>query len=197
MRASARTSQAVFASYLNLTVGYVSQLERGTKRPTGAALALLNIIKRKGIEAILWSGIKALPTGLDPCFRRKSDSLERNRWRSRSSLGKFRRRVTWRYRRLNSKISSAPFADKAADWAVAITGNGRDLFAPLSVQEHERLKRRDRRVVWLSPTRKWRSSPPLKYPPSTPTLMTSWETVSREASDPQAGLDYLALYNLV
>jgi putative transcriptional regulator len=53
MRASARTSQAVFASYLNLTVGYVSQLERGTKRPTGAALALLNIIKRKGIEAIL------------------------------------------------------------------------------------------------------------------------------------------------
>jgi putative transcriptional regulator len=53
MRASARMSQAVFARYLNLTVGYVSQLERGTKRPTGAALALLNIIKRKGIEAIL------------------------------------------------------------------------------------------------------------------------------------------------
>jgi putative transcriptional regulator len=46
-------SQAVFARYLNLTVGYVSQLERGTKRPTGAALALLNVIKRKGIEAIL------------------------------------------------------------------------------------------------------------------------------------------------
>jgi putative transcriptional regulator len=37
-RASARMSQAVFARYLNLTVGYVSQLERGTKRPTGAAL---------------------------------------------------------------------------------------------------------------------------------------------------------------
>jgi putative transcriptional regulator len=46
-------SQAVFARCLNLTVGYVSQLERGAKRPTGAALALLNVIKRKGIEAIL------------------------------------------------------------------------------------------------------------------------------------------------
>jgi putative transcriptional regulator len=53
MRTRARMSQAVFARYLNLTVGYVSQLERGVKRPTGAALALLNVIKRKGIEAIL------------------------------------------------------------------------------------------------------------------------------------------------
>jgi putative transcriptional regulator len=53
MRARANMSQAVFARHLNLTVGYVSQMERGTKRPTGAALALLNVIKRKGIEAIL------------------------------------------------------------------------------------------------------------------------------------------------
>ncbi len=53
MREQAHMSQAVFAHYLNLTVGYVSQLERGTKRPTGAALALLNVIRRKGIEVIL------------------------------------------------------------------------------------------------------------------------------------------------
>lgn len=53
MREQAHMSQAVFAHYLNLTVGYVSQLERGAKRPTGAALALLNVIRRKGIEAIL------------------------------------------------------------------------------------------------------------------------------------------------
>jgi putative transcriptional regulator len=53
MRVRARMSQAVFARYLNLTVGYVSQLERGVKRPTGAALALLSVIKRKGIEAIV------------------------------------------------------------------------------------------------------------------------------------------------
>jgi putative transcriptional regulator len=52
-RERANMSQAVFARYLNLTVGYVSQLVRGAKRPTGAALALLNVIRRKGIEAIL------------------------------------------------------------------------------------------------------------------------------------------------
>ena len=53
LREKAHLSQAVFARYLNLTVGYVSQLERGTKRPTGAALAMLNVIRRKGIKAIL------------------------------------------------------------------------------------------------------------------------------------------------
>jgi putative transcriptional regulator len=53
MRLQARMSQAVFARHLNVTTGYVSQLERGAKRPTGAALALLNVIRRKGIEAIL------------------------------------------------------------------------------------------------------------------------------------------------
>jgi len=42
-------SQAAFARYLNLTAGYVSQLERGIKRPTGPALALLNVIRCKGI----------------------------------------------------------------------------------------------------------------------------------------------------
>jgi putative transcriptional regulator len=53
LREQAHMSQAVFAQHLNVTVGYVSQLERGAKRPTGAALALLNVIRRKGIEAIL------------------------------------------------------------------------------------------------------------------------------------------------
>lgn len=53
MRERAKMSQAVFARYLNVTTGYVSQLERGAKRPTGAALVLLNVIHRKGMEAIL------------------------------------------------------------------------------------------------------------------------------------------------
>jgi len=53
MREQARMSQAVFARHLNVTAGYVSQLERGAKRPTGAALALLNVIRRKGMDAIL------------------------------------------------------------------------------------------------------------------------------------------------
>src|ERR1700760_3949052 len=53
LRERAHMSQAVFARHLNLTVGYVSQLERGAKRPSGPALVLLNMIRRKGIEAIL------------------------------------------------------------------------------------------------------------------------------------------------
>jgi putative transcriptional regulator len=53
LRERANLSQAVFAHYLKLTVGYVSQLERGAKHPTGPALVLLDIIRRKGIEAIL------------------------------------------------------------------------------------------------------------------------------------------------
>jgi putative transcriptional regulator len=53
LRERANLSQAVFARYMNLTVGYVSQLERGTKQPKGPALTLLNVIRHKGFEAIL------------------------------------------------------------------------------------------------------------------------------------------------
>ncbi len=52
-REQAHLSQAAFASYLNLTVGYVSQLERGTKQPKGPALVLLNVMRRKGVAVIL------------------------------------------------------------------------------------------------------------------------------------------------
>ncbi len=53
IREQSHLSQSVFARCLNLTAGYVSQLERGVKHPTGAALMLLNVIRRKGIEVIL------------------------------------------------------------------------------------------------------------------------------------------------
>jgi len=53
LREGAKLSQAAFARYLNLTSGYVSQLERGAKQPKGPALALLNVIRRKGFEAIM------------------------------------------------------------------------------------------------------------------------------------------------
>ncbi len=53
LRDEARMSQSVFAAVLNVTSGYLSQLEREEKRPTGAALAMLNVIRRKGIEAVL------------------------------------------------------------------------------------------------------------------------------------------------
>jgi putative transcriptional regulator len=53
IREKANLSQAAFARTLNLSVGYISQLERGVKEPKGPALALLNVIRRKGFEAIL------------------------------------------------------------------------------------------------------------------------------------------------
>lgn len=53
MREQAKLSQAVFAKYLHVTVDHFSKLERGAKRPTGPVLVLLNVIRRKGIEAIL------------------------------------------------------------------------------------------------------------------------------------------------
>ena len=53
LREREHLSQAAFARYLNLTAGFVSQLERGTKQPKGPALALLNVIRRKGLEVIL------------------------------------------------------------------------------------------------------------------------------------------------
>jgi len=52
LRETAHLSQAAFARYLNLTTGYVSQLERGTKQAKGPILALLNVIRRKGIGAL-------------------------------------------------------------------------------------------------------------------------------------------------
>ncbi len=53
IREEANLSQAAFARYLNLTPGYISQLERGIKQPKGPALALLNVIRRKGLEVVL------------------------------------------------------------------------------------------------------------------------------------------------
>lgn len=43
----------MLAHHLRVTVGYVSQLKRDEKRPTGPTLVLLNVIRRKGLEAIL------------------------------------------------------------------------------------------------------------------------------------------------
>ena len=53
IRQRANLSQAALASMMNLTVGYLSQLERGVKQPKGPSLALLNVIRRRGIEVIL------------------------------------------------------------------------------------------------------------------------------------------------
>jgi putative transcriptional regulator len=45
-------SQAVFARYLNVTTGIVSQWERGEKRPRGASLKLLSLVSQKGLAMV-------------------------------------------------------------------------------------------------------------------------------------------------
>ena len=52
VRRKAGLSQAVLAGYMNVAVNTVSQWERGERRPTGAALKLLHVVKRSGIEAL-------------------------------------------------------------------------------------------------------------------------------------------------
>ena len=45
-------SQAVFARYLNVTTGIISQWERGEKHPQGTSLKLLALVARNGLEAV-------------------------------------------------------------------------------------------------------------------------------------------------
>jgi putative transcriptional regulator len=45
-------SQAVFARYLNVTTGLVSQWERGEKHPQGASLKLLALVAKNGLQAV-------------------------------------------------------------------------------------------------------------------------------------------------
>jgi putative transcriptional regulator len=45
-------SQAVFARFLNVRPGLVSQWERGEKKPSGPSLKLLALIKVKGLDAV-------------------------------------------------------------------------------------------------------------------------------------------------
>jgi putative transcriptional regulator len=53
LRAREGVSQAILARCLNVTTNYISQLERGTKRPRGPTLKLLSLIRSKGLEAVL------------------------------------------------------------------------------------------------------------------------------------------------
>jgi putative transcriptional regulator len=52
LRVRARMSQAVFAALLNTSVSTVQKWEIGEKRPSGPSLKLLNVIERKGPEAL-------------------------------------------------------------------------------------------------------------------------------------------------
>ncbi len=52
LRLRENASQAVFARYLNVTAGLVSQWERGEKRPRGASLKLLTLVAKNGLGAV-------------------------------------------------------------------------------------------------------------------------------------------------
>lgn len=52
LREQAGVSQAVLAGFLNVAVNTVSQWERGERRPTGAALKLLHVVKSKGLDVV-------------------------------------------------------------------------------------------------------------------------------------------------
>ena len=52
IRTREKASQAVFARYLNVTTGLVSQWERGAKHPRGASLKLLTLVARKGLQSV-------------------------------------------------------------------------------------------------------------------------------------------------
>ena len=52
IRLRTRASQRVFAQYLNVSPGVVSQWERGEKRPAGASLKLLTLVRNKGLDVI-------------------------------------------------------------------------------------------------------------------------------------------------
>ena len=45
-------SQAVFARYLNVTTGLISQWERGEKHPQGASLKLLSLVAKHGLSTV-------------------------------------------------------------------------------------------------------------------------------------------------
>ena len=52
IRERENVSQVVFATYLNVSKGIISQWERGEKRPSGASLKLLSLVEKKGLSAI-------------------------------------------------------------------------------------------------------------------------------------------------
>ena len=52
LRERESVSQAVFARHLNVLKSVVSQWERGEKRPGGASLKLLTLVREKGLNAI-------------------------------------------------------------------------------------------------------------------------------------------------
>lgn len=52
IRESAKVSQPIFAKYLNTSESTIQKWEAGTKRPSGMALKLLNIVHKHGLGVL-------------------------------------------------------------------------------------------------------------------------------------------------
>jgi putative transcriptional regulator len=52
IRERQHASQAVFASYLNTAPSTIKSWEQGEKKPSGAALKLLNIVDKNGLSVL-------------------------------------------------------------------------------------------------------------------------------------------------
>lgn len=52
LRLKTKTSQGVFAAYLNTSKTTVQKWEQGAKRPSGASLKLINLVEKKGLEVL-------------------------------------------------------------------------------------------------------------------------------------------------
>lgn len=52
IRERENVSQVVFANYLNVSKGIISQWERGEKHPSGAALKLSSLVAHKGLDVL-------------------------------------------------------------------------------------------------------------------------------------------------
>lgn len=53
IRERQKASQTVFASYLNTAPSTIRSWEQGEKKPSGAALKLLNIVDKKGLAVLM------------------------------------------------------------------------------------------------------------------------------------------------
>ncbi len=52
IRLKSKTSQGVFAAYLNTSKSTVQKWEQGVKKPNGPSLKLLNLVANKGIRVL-------------------------------------------------------------------------------------------------------------------------------------------------
>lgn len=53
IRTRCQASQAVFAKYINVSTSSLQKWEIGEKKPSNIALKLLNMVDRKGLEALV------------------------------------------------------------------------------------------------------------------------------------------------